>query len=295
MLTEEQWNNAKAAEGDVAWFRQLAGAAASAGASVESVIEPTIDLSAAQRNLADATINLRDAQQNWAENTAGDVQNALEAAGVEGEAYDTALQGLDETFGSALSTQNEYKKDLQAIAAEYKKTGDVDKFKQKTGELKDKYMALDDSIQDATDSLWRFKLMWDTLQSKSLTLDVNIPGVPSAGEGDIGLGGGDTVVVPDTDPGGSQDGARRASGGPVSGYLVNESAHTRPETLVLGNRNGQVLTKQQAQEALGRGGVNIYGAITVVANDPASFVRQLQAMGKQSRLASISGAQYQGG
>ena len=98
---------------------------------------------------------------------------------------------------------------------------------------------------------------------------------------------------PNTDTG-DPNGNRRASGGPVSGYLVNESAHTRPETLVLGNRNGQVLTKQDAMAAMGGGGMNINGPITIIANDPASFLRQLQAMGRSSRLAMAGGAKTQG-
>lgn len=113
--------------------------------------------------------------------------------------------------------------------------------------------------------------------------------------GDVGLTPSPLIPVEDTDDDYNFD-DRRAAGGPVSGYVMNESAHTRPETLVMGGRNGQVLTKQQAMEAVGGGGggINIYGAITVIANDPAAFTRQLQALGQKSRQAKISGAQYQG-
>lgn len=250
-----------------------------------------------------ATLDLRDAQQSWADSTGNDVARALEEAGFQGDEYKTALAAIDDMYGTSLGVQQQYKDDLKAAVAEFKKTGDVEAFKGKLGELKDTYMRLDDSIKKATDKLWHFKLIWDSLQSKSLTLTLNGPGGGSGGsggssgpkpsQGEQGLDSGAPVIY---DTGGEAViGGRRAAGGPVSGYIVNESAHTRPETTVLGNRRGQVLTKQQAMDALGAGGgVNINGPITVIANDPETFLRQMQALGRRARQAQISGAQYQG-
>ena len=121
-------------------------------------------------------------------------------------------------------------------------------------------------------------------------------GVPP-GLGDVGLPGGTSAPIqPVAGTGEYVNEGKRAAGGPVSGYIVNESAHTRPEVTVLGGRNGYTLTKQQAQEALsgGGGGVVINGPITVQANDPQTFIAQLQALGRKSRQAQIAGAQYQG-
>jgi len=295
-------------------FLKNVGAAQAAGNGIEEYADKADaaakKLSDAQTNIGLATISLKDAQQNWMDGTGTDVQRALEQAGLKGEAFDKALSAIDTTYGTGLAVQNQYGKDLAAIAAEYKKTGDVQKFKDKLGELKNTYMGLDDSVKQATDKLWYFKLIWDSLQSKQLTLSLNTPNIPGGGggggsqyqnpgAGDSGLTDTTVIYDPSTDTGDPR-GTRRAAGGPVSGYVMNESAHTRPETLVLGNRNGQVLTRQQAEAALGGGVTIMPGAIVINGAGNAGAVadevlnRIQQRLGNRARLASVSGSKYQG-
>jgi hypothetical protein len=282
---------------EIAMALQFMGEAAKKAArDLEASTKKMDEQAEAQRNIMDATLDLREAQQGWLDGTGNDVQAALEAAGVKGDAYDKALSAIDQTYGTGLAVQNEYKKDLAAMTAEYAKDKDVDKFKKAVGELKNTYMETDKSIQAATDSLWRFKLMWDTLQSKSLLLDVSIPGSPSASAGDNGLGG-DTVIVPDTDPGRGGGNNRFAIGGPANAGDILWTGERGPEPFIP-SQDGRILNNQDAMAVLsgayGGGGLNINGPITIIANDPASFIRQLQAMGKSSRLASVGGSKYQG-
>jgi hypothetical protein len=102
-----------------------------------------------QDRLKTATDELAAAQQNWNESTGSDVVAQLEAAGVKGSRYEDALAAIDDTYGTGFGIQNDYKNDLQAMVAEYAKSGNIEEFKRKLSELEETYKPLDEAIAAA--------------------------------------------------------------------------------------------------------------------------------------------------
>jgi hypothetical protein len=70
-------------------------------------------------------------------------------------------------------------------------------------------------------------------------------------------------------------------------HLAGGGIVTRP-TLALVGEHGPEAVVPLGRGGMGGGGVNIYGAVTVVANDPATLVRQLQTYDRQNGGVPIS-------
>jgi len=136
--------------------------------SYQNLAQVQNSLKAVQDELATATVNLQQAEQNWLNNTANDVVASLQAMKIEGSGYKDALSAIDEVYGTDLLVQQQYKDDVAALVAEYKKTGDLETFKTKLGELKDVYMPLDDQVQENLESVQDLKTAIDALESKEI-------------------------------------------------------------------------------------------------------------------------------
>lgn len=120
--------------------------------------------------LTEAQASLQAAQQSWMDSTAGDVVSTLETMGVKGDAYKEALGAIDDVYGTDLTLQQQYKDDLTALVAEYKKTGDVEAFKTKLSELKDTYMPLNEQVKEALELTTNLNDQIRALKSKEIYL-----------------------------------------------------------------------------------------------------------------------------
>jgi hypothetical protein len=147
-----------------------------------------------QAGIVDATQGIMDAQKNWAEQTGGDVVNALEKAGLKGQDLRTAIGFVDDEYQSSYGTQFDYKEavgDLATKYAEGKLSGDD--FKQGLKDIKAEYMPLNDEIRTANELLWQLQLKWQWLQkNRNLDMSININqngGLPNIGGGTYSSGG----------------------------------------------------------------------------------------------------------
>jgi hypothetical protein len=244
-----------------------------------------------QGDLVTATQKLEKAQKQWGEGAGGDVISQLEDQKVKGEEYAGALGAIDEVMGTNYVLQLEYNTAVKDLVAEYKKTGDVDKFKQKLGELKDTYMPLTDSVREAKDEVWRLKNQIDRLESKMIEILVNISvvGEMPAGSGS-GLPGGmqfGDENVPYTppakkagQPAESTDdvsyGGIRATGG---SYLAN-----RPTYFMVGDAGPEQVTfwpQHSPSNDQGNGGaqpLTLRNFGTIVIQQPGELGSMLEAL-----------------
>ncbi|RPI62109.1 MAG: hypothetical protein EHM48_04620, partial [Planctomycetaceae bacterium] len=137
-------------------------------------------------DLPSAMQNLSAAEQSWMMGTANDIGSKLEQAGIKGTDYKLALEAIDGIYGSDLAERQAYQETLAAIVADYKKSGDIDKFKTAIGGLKDSFMPLATDVEKAR---LKVKDLKDELASLKgvripVIIDVQYPnGQPSTGGG----------------------------------------------------------------------------------------------------------------
>ena len=146
------------------------GAAAQASNVTQTLITGLDNSATAFENVQTATENLRNAQQNWNDTAGGDIANLLSDYIGKGDRYKKALEAIDTTYGTGLTTQFTYQQDLKALVEQYAHGGDVDTFKAKLKELQDKYQPLDDAVKASMKVLQDYKAVYDAIVSKSVTL-----------------------------------------------------------------------------------------------------------------------------
>lgn len=245
--------------------------------AMDDAIAAGKELTGMQGDLAKATDDLASAEQNWMDKAGGDLVGLLDDAGLKAGAYGDALTVIDGVYGTDLATQKAYKDDLKEAVDQYKKTGDLEAFKTKLGEIKDTYLPLNDAVLEATNKVNDLNTAINNLQDKDVyiyehTIKTTDP-EPMAGVGSgprerSGQGSGNIGVDQEFAEGGS---------------MVVPPGHPNDD-YIIGVSSGEQVNVTPPGQA-GAGGVNIYGDITVVANNPTDFINQL-------RNARKSGAAY---
>jgi hypothetical protein len=148
----------------------------------------------------------------------------------------------------------------------------VDQVKTLLGGLVSWIEGLPEKMLNAASGMWDwiysgFKAAWDKLADIWNGLEITLPKFHVLGTNiDIG---GNTIGFPDL--------PHLAQGGIVSRPTLALIGEHGPEAVIPLGRGG-----------MGGGGVNIYGPVTVVANDPATLVRQLQTYDRQNGGVPIS-------
>lgn len=173
----------------------------------QEVAEAKAQMAKLEEELTEATRNLAQAEGEWMQQAGGDIVSQLEQAGIRGEDYRDALSAIDEIYGTTYGLQHDYMEDVKELVAEYKKTGDIDAFKRKMGELKDTYMPFKDSVAAARLEMNRLKREYDTLVSKIIYIDVV--------KKDGGGGGYDPTPEPPREPVSAMPG-RFSTGSPLA-------------------------------------------------------------------------------
>jgi hypothetical protein len=121
--------------------------------SLDKVSDNMAETEAAARRYEEAVEGVRKAEENWTKGAGADAASYLERAGVEGDKYSKALGVIDEVMGTNLAVQDAYQKELEAVSAEYEKTGNLEVYKQKLNEIKDTYMPLNERLEEARNLL----------------------------------------------------------------------------------------------------------------------------------------------
>ena len=215
----------------------------------------------------------------WAKGAGGDIAGMLDQADLSAGDYNQALIALDSAMGTNLYTAKLQNDAMQKIVDQYKKTGDVDQFKDSLLRLKN------GGFQPMTDSIITARVQLEELIAKMRELD----GQTATGYVNIISGsGGATMTAPKYDSMGAGDTSyvpenvyipHRAGGGDVRGgspYIVGENG---PEMFVPG-QSGAIVPNDK----LGNITMNFYGPTSPAAVESA--VR---------RTMKSYGHQYQGG
>lgn len=229
-------------------------------------------------DLVSAFANVQAANEKWASGAGGDIASELQGADLSAGELNQALIALDSAMGT-----NTYTAKLQAdatkkIVEEYKKTGDVDAFKESLLRLKNGgFQPMTDSIITARVQLEELIAKMHEIDGQTATGYVNI----ISGSGGATMTGGYTRG----NGGGGNPGNLPGFGGLASGgtayantpYIVGEKG---PEVFVPG-KTGTVIPNNQ----LNMGGIviNINGA-----GNPSAVAQAVKLT-----LASY-GKQYQG-
>lgn len=140
---------------------------------------------------------LQDAQKEYLTTTGNELASLLGGSMAEGsDKYRQGLQAIDDVMGTTLVKELEHKEAVKALADEYSRTGDLDKFKGgmealQNVELKD----LNEEMKDAAGSVEKLYAYWAALQGMPTTLNwsVFIDGMPSWLGSGGGKGGGQVV------------------------------------------------------------------------------------------------------
>jgi hypothetical protein len=180
MLDEEQWRAAQyageyavategagtaaqEAQGPVSGLANSFGAAAGeaglAATSAHEMAGAAERLAQAESTLKTAQDELATAQENWQKGAGGQIAGMLEATGLKAEDMYLAIDAADEVMGTNEGTVIRQKDAMQKLVDEYKRTKDVDAFKQGLIDLQSTFMPLDESVKSST-------LLVETLQAK---------------------------------------------------------------------------------------------------------------------------------
>lgn len=176
-------------------FDAAAGEAGLAAQSAHEMAGAAERLATAEGNLKTAQEDLATAQENWKKGAGGQIAGMLEQSGLKADAYYAALDVVDDLQGTNEGTTARQKDAMQKLVDEYKRTGDLDAFRQGLVDLNSTFMPLDESIHKSMDLV-------DELQGKlndfahTYTATVRVhyeteetPGGGSTGDGDTGDSG----------------------------------------------------------------------------------------------------------
>ncbi len=139
ILSESAFNAASAAARIGDEEDKLKDSTYNAAAAMGEAESKTYDLSASLAELEQHTKDVQKAQEAWGESTATDIQRALEDAEIKGTEYEAALSVIDSTLGTSKLNQEQYDKKMQAIVDQFKKTGDINAFRDGINQLKDAF------------------------------------------------------------------------------------------------------------------------------------------------------------
>jgi len=124
----------------IAKFKEENGIVDDVASSVNELAVKQQSLAGAMDEATAAQQRLEAAQQSWMTNTANQVDNALKNLNVGSEQYTAALGIIDNQMGTNKVSELEQTERINALVAEYKKTGDLIAFGDALYKLKNDYM-----------------------------------------------------------------------------------------------------------------------------------------------------------
>jgi hypothetical protein len=115
---------------------------------------------------------MADEQKKYLEGTGNEIADLLGDKMSQGsDKYVAGLGAIDEAMGTTLTQEYEHKEAVKALAAEYAKTGDIDKFKEGMENLKDiELKDLNENMIEAANTAERLYAVWAKMQGLPTTL-----------------------------------------------------------------------------------------------------------------------------
>lgn len=191
---QETAQTAEEAQGPVSGlagqFGALAGEAGLAATSAHEMAGAAERLATAESNLQSAQENLATAQENWRSGAGGQIAGMLEATGLAAEELYPAIDATDEIMGTNEGTAIRQKDAMQKLVDEYKRTGDIDAFKEGLVLLNDTFQPLNQSVIDATALVETLQAKLEEIGGHIYTATVRVNYEDSGGPGGGGGGGG---------------------------------------------------------------------------------------------------------
>jgi len=194
----------------------------------------------AAKNLAGATETLKDAQANWSQSVGTDLASQLEQAIGDTGKFEEALRVIDEVMGTNTETTDKQQDAMEKLVAEYKKDGELEKFREGVNKLKDDFLPLNDQVKKAQENVDTLTKRLDALNGKRVKAYVDIVITETAG------GGGEAPPKP---PPGRGAPPKRQHGGGVEPEWLYQVGEGGAEYLMT-NTPGWVFTQAQAERAL---------------------------------------------
>lgn len=294
ILTEAEYSGAAAAASDAGAHNALnsslqglastapnaAGAVEGLNAKMDTLRTLSGGIASAYNDMNTAQANLEAATKSFGEQVGGDLQSALEGAGVKGDRLHEALVIIDDVMGTSLDPAQKLEDITSQLASEYA-TGKItaDEFRQKLVEQKAAMEALYQPIVTARVALQDMRAELELLTSKvwriAIEMGAPIP-IPNPGGGG---GGGGTITDPYK---GGGSGTPDVSGGPLANPFIDDLSG-------LGNRGGTTTGTQTAGGTMAS--VVINNLILPNVTNASQFVAEL---GRMTANARNSGRGTQG-
>lgn len=256
-------------------------------------------MAAASSSLADAQTKLSEAEASWKSGEGGDVARMLDERKMSASQYEAGLAAIDAAMGTNLRTDYQLttaQEDLAKKFADGKIT--AGEFSKGLEKLNDKFLPMNESIMKATDLVTKLQQRVNDLSNR--TYNVVVRAVVS---GDIAgsvttavanAGTSVTTTATSKTKTNNKPGVKKEAGGgavfPGTTVMMNESPATgtgRPEVFV-SSGGGHVLTRQQAQQAVGSGMTQI-SIGELVLNGVQNVQDLLYELGAMANLAAKSG------
>jgi len=185
-------------------FYELNHAQKEATTSTEDIDFATSNYQTAIENLQTAQENLESSQNSWLENTANDVQRALEDLKLPAEQYAAALLVIDEVYGTSKTAEAEHEAKVKEIAQAYfDSSGDVNNFATDLAGLRDEEMpTTTDEVEILRKKVVELGNELDRQNGRRVDILVNIKttgGIPDVGQFNLntpGFASGGSFVVP---------------------------------------------------------------------------------------------------
>ena len=185
-------------------FYELNHAQKEATTSTENIDLATSNYQTAVENLQTAQENLESSQNSWLENTANDVQRALEDLKLPAEQYAAALLVIDEVYGTSKTAEAEHEAKVKEIAQAYFDSGgDVNNFATDLAGLRDEEIpTTTDEIEILRKKVVELGNELDRQNGRRVDILVNIKttgGIPDVGQFNLntpGFASGGSFVVP---------------------------------------------------------------------------------------------------
>lgn len=178
-------NAARATDG---WAAGMVGAVTQAQAIAQATpimfqaVPPLTALRTEAEGLAAALDAANLAAQGWAQQAGSDIEQALSNAGVAGETMGTALGVVDEKLNTSLQPAFEYRTEVQQLADEFAKSGDIDAFGEAIAGLEEDFNTAQEQADEITLSLKavRTELALLTNNPWRINLTLNAPTIPGS-------------------------------------------------------------------------------------------------------------------
>jgi hypothetical protein len=213
--------------------REAASAAMTAANTERAADKRRLERLSILDQLKGAEQRLAEQMKDWSRTLGQDVAEGLQKAKLSAQQYRQALTLIDETLGTNLGQQQDYKDALANLIKTYD-PNKPEEFKKALAGLKEAFAPMNDGIKETMQLIDDLEAQYQALQGRSVSMYVDVYLRDHTGQMGGGNSGGSGNAPGNHPPG------KRAAGGPVTTgqeYMVGESG---PE-LFVPNSSGKII------------------------------------------------------